>query len=240
MLESLIFFATLWVLWLVSSRRRKRRVILPLATIGLSYLFLTSPIALALASLGLTFSLPPDAGEKTDAIVILGRGEPLRSYRVEVASDLWQARRAPKIFASGMLDAEEAIAKLQNGGIPKIQLSGERCSQTTEENAQFTAAVLHPQGIHKILLLTDAPHMLRSQILFQSFGFMVTPHPIPLPLHWSTTEQLGSVLREYVGLISYRWQDRLRQRTQSEIDRPAAEVTDRLKTWNCRVLGEKK
>ena len=46
-------------------------------------------------------------------------------------------------------------------------------------------------------------------------------------------------MQEYVGLISYRWEDRLRQRTQAEINRPAAEVTYRLKAWNCRVSGAK-
>ncbi|OYQ63084.1 hypothetical protein B9G53_18830 [Pseudanabaena sp. SR411] len=239
MLESLIFFALLWVLWLVSSRQQKRRVILPVAIIGVIYLFLTSPIGVDLANHGLTFALPPDTGEKADAIIILGRGESLRSHRVEVASKLWKAQRAPQIFVSGMLDAEESISQLQNWGISKIYLSGERCSQTTEENAQFTTAVLHPQGIQKILLLTDAPHMLRSQILFQSFGFKVIAHSIPLPTNWSTNDRLGTVIREYVGLIIYRWQGRLRQRTQDEIDHPNVEVTDRLKAWHCHVSGEK-
>jgi uncharacterized SAM-binding protein YcdF (DUF218 family) len=238
-MEFLIFFAVLWVLWLVSSRKQKRRFILPIAIIGVSYLFLTSPIGVALANHGLTFALPPDTGEKTEVIVILGRGESLRSNRVEVASELWKAQRAPQIFVSGMLDAEESIVQLQNWEIPKIHLSGERCSQTTEENAQFTAALLHPQRIQKILLLTDAPHLLRSQILFQSFGFKVIAHSIPLPTHWSTNARLGTVIREYVGLITYRWQGRLRQRTQDEIDRPNVDVIDRLKAWNCRVSGEK-
>jgi uncharacterized SAM-binding protein YcdF (DUF218 family) len=239
MLESLIFFAALWVLWIVSSRQQKRRFILPVAIIGVSYLFLTSPIGVTLVNHGLTFTLTPDTGEKTDAIVILGRGDSLRSNRVEVASKLWKEQRAPQIFVSGMLDAEESISQLQNWEIPKIYLSGERCSQTTEENAQFTSAVLHPQGIQKILLLTDAPHMLRSQILFQSFGFKVIAHTIPLPIHWSMNDRLGTVIREYVGLIIYWWQGRLRQRTQDEIDHPTLEVTDRLKAWNCRVSGEK-
>jgi uncharacterized SAM-binding protein YcdF (DUF218 family) len=235
MLESVLFFAALWVGWLVSSRRYQRKVILPVGIIGSIYLLFTSPIGLAIALQGLTFALPPDTGESTEAIVILGRGEPLRSHRVEVASELWLAKRAPTIFASGMLDAQEAIAQLQELGIPQLQLSGERCSQTTEENAQFTTAVLQPQGIHKILMVTDAPHMLRAQLLFQSFGFQVVPHPIALPQQWSTRKQIGVVLREYVASIGYRWQDRLRQRTPAEIDRPEPQVTYRLKAWNCRL-----
>ncbi|MCY7333899.1 MAG: YdcF family protein [Pseudanabaena sp. CAN_BIN31] len=234
-MEFLIFFAVLWVLWSMSSRRWKRQIIYPLAIMGLVYAFLTSQFMLTLASQGLMSTLPQDSGERTDAIVVLGRGEPFRSKRVELAAELWQSQRASTIFVSGMLDAEEMIAELHEQGIPKSQLSGERCSQTTEENAQFTSAVLRQQGIKKILLLTDVPHMLRSQILFQNFGFTVIPRPIALPVSWSTTRQLSIVLREYAGLIGYHWQSRLRQRTQEEIDRPSEKVTYRLKAWNCQV-----
>ena len=234
-MEPLIFFTTLWILWLIGSRRWRRLVIRPLAIMGVVYLGLTSSVMLDLASQGLTSNLPQDSGEKADAIIILGRGQPFRSTRVELATKLWQDKRAPMIFVSGMLDAEEIISQLQNKGIPKPKLSGERCSQNTEENAQFTKAVLQSKGVRKILLVTDFPHMPRSQILFQSFGFKVIPHPIALPTQWNTTDQLGIVLREYLGLTVYRWQGRLRDRTQAEQDHPSELVSDRLKTWNCLV-----
>jgi len=198
-------------------------------------MFVTSPIMLGLACQGLTFALPKDIGEQADSIVILGRGEPLRSKRVELGSELWQQKRAPRVFVSGMLDAEEIITQLEGKGIPKHQIIGERCSQNTEENAEFTSAILHPQGIKKILLLTDLPHMLRAKILFQDFGFTVIPYPIALPLQWDTAKQLEVVFREYAGLFHYQWQGYLRQRTQDEIDRPSEMVVDRLKNWNCQI-----
>lgn len=234
-MESLIFFAILWLLWLISPRWWQRRIILPIAIIGLIYLFITSSIMLALASQGLTFSLPQDSGEKVDAIVILGRGEPLRARRVELGAELWEQKRAPIVFVSGMLDVEEIITQLEHKGVSKLQISGERCSQTTEENAQFTTALLYPKGIQRILLLTDLPHMLRSQILFKSYGFNVIPHVIPLPLHWSTTKQLKVVLREYAALVHYQWNGYLRTRTKEEIVHPSEKVRDRLNNWNCRL-----
>lgn len=234
-MELLGFFAV-WVWWLVSSRRW-RRIILPIAIAIAICLFCTSPLALNLGIQGLTFAILPDTGEQTETILLLGRGEILRSHRVETARELWLARRAPKIFASGMSDAQEAIEGLQKLGIPKHQLSGERCSQTTEENAQFSTAVLQPQGIRKILLVTDVPHMWRSQILFQSFGFKVIPHPIDLPSDWTTTDRWGTVLREYAGLLGYWCEDRLRQRTPAEIDRPAELITARLKDWHCHIAS---
>jgi uncharacterized SAM-binding protein YcdF (DUF218 family) len=234
-MESLIFFAFLWLLWLISPRLWKRRVILPVAIIGLILLFATSPLMLALANQGLIFSLPQDSGEKVDAVVILGRGEPLRARRVEFGAEIWEQKRAPILFVSGMLDAEEILTQLAQKGLPKSKISGERCSQTTEENAQFTTALLYPKGIQKILLLTDAPHMLRAQILFQNYGFKVIPHMIPLPLQWSTIKQLKVVLREYAALLNYQWNGYLRPRTQEEIVNPSEKVSDRLKNWNCRL-----
>ncbi|NMF60575.1 YdcF family protein [Pseudanabaena yagii] len=234
-MEPLIFFAVIWLLWLISSRSWKRRFVLPLAIIGLLYLFITSPIMLALASQGLTFAIPQDSGENADAIVILGRGESLRSPRVDLGNELWQQKRAPKIFVSGMLDAQEIATHLKQKGVPHFKISGESCSQSTEENAQFTTALLYPQGIQKILLVTDVPHMLRSQILFQSYGFKVIPRMIPLPVQWSNNKQLKAVLREYAALIHYQWNGYLRNRTQEEIVNPSEKVSDRLKNWNCRI-----
>ncbi len=234
-MELLIFFAVLWLLWLISPRYWKRRFILPVAIIGLIYLFITSPIMLTLASQGLTFSIPQDSGEKVDAIVILGRGESLRKPRMVLGKDLWQQKRAPKIFVSGMLDAEEIIAYLENKGVSRLEISGEKCSQNTEENAQFTTALIYPQGIRNILLVTDSPHMLRSQTLFQSYGFKVIPRMIDLPVQWSTNKQLKAVLREYAALVNYQWNGQLRSRTQEEILNPSEKVSDRLKNWNCRI-----
>jgi len=235
MMESLIFFAVIWLLWLISSRSWKRRFVLPLAIIGLLYLFVTSPIMVALANQGLTLAIPQDSGENADAIVILGRGEQLRSPRVNSGSELWQQKRAPKIFVSGMLDAQEIIMYLEQKGVPNLQISGEKCSQNTEENAQFTTALLYPQGIQKILLVTDVPHMLRSQILFQSYGFKVIPHMISLPLQWSNNKQLKTILREYAALVHYQWNGYFRNKTQEEIVNPSEKVSDRLKNWNCRI-----
>lgn len=239
-MEVLIFFTTLWLLWLISSRWWKRKVILPLAIIGLIYIFITSPIMLALASQGLTFSIPQDTGENVDAIVVLGRGTPLRSGRVEVAAELWKNKRAPIIFVSGMLDAEETIEQLEKQGIPKSKMSGERCSQTTEENVQFTTAILYPQGIQKILLLTDFPHLLRAKTLFQNYGFKVIPQASSLPSQWSTIQRLKIVLREYAGLIHYYSQGYFRPRNQEEIANPSEKVSDRLKNWNCQVNNKQK
>jgi uncharacterized SAM-binding protein YcdF (DUF218 family) len=165
-------------------------------------LALLSPWGVGLANRGLVALLPPDAGGLTDAIVVLGRGPGLQNQRVSAAVALWQAQRAPLIFASGVGDAEDALAKLRVQGIPESALDGEGCSLTTEENARFTAAMLKPRGVQHILLVTDPPHMLRSLLTFQSFGFQVTPYPASLPT-LTRQQKTFMVFSEYGGLMNY-------------------------------------
>ena len=163
----------------------------------------------------------------------MGRGNLLRNRRVEIAAQLWQAKRAPLIFASGMSDAPQVIELLKAKGIPRQKLSGESCSQSTEENALFTAAVLHPQGIQQILLITDPPHMLRSILTFHSLGFTVIPHTSPLPPNLSSAQKTFLVFREYLGMVSYAFLGRFQQRSDSELKHPPA-VLEKLSTWHCR------
>jgi uncharacterized SAM-binding protein YcdF (DUF218 family) len=232
-METLIGLALLWVLWLMSSGRWKRRLGIPLAAIAVGWL-IASPLGLGIALWGLTIPLPQDSGEKVDAIVVLGRGEPFRDQRVATVQELWQTNRASEIFASGMLDARPIVQTLKELGLPAQRLDGEECSQTTEENAQFTYAILHPQGIQTLLLVTDAPHMLRSFLAFRSFGFHVIPHLSGLPTHLTLPKKLWIVLREYLGLIQYFFTGQFSPRSEEILQTPP-EVTQKIREWNCRV-----
>lgn len=148
--------------------------------------------------------LPTDSGTVADSIVILGRGSNLQEDRVRVAAELWQAKRAPMIFVSGKGEARSLIRQLGRKGIPDQVLDGENCSATTLENAIFTAAILQPQGIRRILLVTDPQHMLRSLLVFRAYGFTVFPKTSPLPPYFGGFKVKASLtLREWVGLISY-------------------------------------
>ena len=234
-LEALILLSLTIVVWSVSSRRWQRQFVLPLAVVLTFYLVGTSSFAVSLANWGLTFSLPIDTGELVEDIVVLGRGADFQNQRVETVDQLWHVGRTPKIFVSGMMDAQLIIERLKNRGIPSQSLNGEGCSQTTEENAQFTAAIIAPQGVQKILLVTDPPHMLRSVLLFRSFGFTVIPHSSPLPSYWSSKDQMMIVLREYFGLMKYAFTNRFRQRSPTELEQISKEALKKVSEWNCSV-----
>ena len=234
-MKALILLALLGVLGFVSSRRWRQWLIQPLTVSVLAYLVVFSPIGISVMTQGLTLFLPVNSGEQASTIVVLGRGEVLRDRRTEAAKDLWKADRAPRIFASGMLDAKGVIQFLEESGVPGKILSGEECSQNTEENGLFTSAILYPQGIRKILLVTDSPHMLRSLLIFRSFGFAVVPHSIPLPAEWSFSKQIYTLFREYLALASYSFTHRFHKRDREELEHPPTEVVKKIAAWNCLV-----
>lgn len=184
----------------------------------LAYFTAFFPPAVALASRGLVGLLPVDSGATADAIVVLGRGEQLRNSRSEVVAQLWQDGRGRMVFASGRGDAPQIVQLLRAKGVPLEVIDAEACSQTTEENARFTAAVLEPQEVQQILLVTDPPHMLRSLLTFRSVGFRVIPHLSPPPSDLASREAAITVFSEYMGLIKYALQGRFFPRRPPELD----------------------
>lgn len=198
-----ILFGLILLPWFVRPMPWKRQISGVGAMALLIYALVCSPISIYLGNRLLSSTLPDDSHQSADAIVVLGRGPELRRDRVKAATDLWRAERAPLIFVSGWGDAQPLAQLLFQQGLPPEAVEGEPCSRTTEENAAFTAALLQPQGVHQILLVTDLPHMLRSLLTFRSFGFEVTPRPTLLPSRFSTRKEAFLIVREYMGLLSY-------------------------------------
>ncbi|HEY9738544.1 MAG TPA: YdcF family protein [Trichocoleus sp.] len=189
--------------WVLRAERWKRSATCLGAVLVVMYLSMFSPTIAKIGNRFLMVGVPQDSGQSTDAIVVLGRGATLGPSRVDVAARLWQQQRAPVIFASGRVDAPVIVQALEEKGVPAQALDGEPCSSTTEENAEFTAALLRPQGVQRILLVTDPPHMLRSLLTFQSYGFEVVPHPSPLPGSPEAPSYRKLLIREWAGLIAY-------------------------------------
>lgn len=187
----------------------------------LLYFFLVSPVGLTLAEKGLTAWIPHDSGQRADAIVVLGRGRSQRADRVQQAAQLWQAERAPLVFASGQIDAPAIAQTLQRQGVSADSIAFEGCSRTTEENAQITAAMLSPQGIQSIILVTDPTHMVRARLTFQSLGFRVWPHLSNQNDPDAKTTTFVRNVREYVGLVTYALRGRYRPRSVEPVYRQA-------------------
>ncbi len=235
-MEILVQLMFLWVVWLVSPRRWQRPLAILCGTIAVILVSISS-WGVQIALWGLTVRLPPDTGESADAIVVLGRGEAFRDLRTGTVQELWRAGRAPQIFASGMMDARPIVQSLKELGVPGRDLNGEECSRSTQENAVFTAALLKPRGTERILLVTDAAHMLRSLLIFHRSGFQVIPHVISLPVQFSLLAQQRCLLREYLALIHYFLTGEMAKPKPEQLISVPAEVTTQIQTWNCWVQG---
>jgi uncharacterized SAM-binding protein YcdF (DUF218 family) len=129
--------------------------------------------------------------------------------------------------ASSSAPADEMAVILQIMGIPAEALIREDRSLNTYENAVFSANILTELGVSKVLLVTSAMHMPRSVALFEHAGIEVIPAPTDFKvtqqgwdslfnagwhtylIHFfpdvSNLNQTTAVLKEYIGMLVYRW-----------------------------------
>lgn len=173
--------------------------------------------------------------DSVQAIVVLGgntansRGnwfEPANRktavLRSDRAIDLYNANRADLIILSGasldggISEAGIMANKMKLLGIPEHHIIQEDHSQTTRENALYTAEILKKKNIQRFLLVTSALHMPRSFASFHKLGFQPvaagTPAQITYPKnakfslflpHVRTLNASRTIIKEYVALVVY-------------------------------------
>ncbi len=175
---------------------------------------------------------PPDGiivlGASVEPEISAAHGTPVirgSPDRIIVAAAL--ALRYPKarlVFSGGSAnlissDAREADfagAVFESLGVDKSRLIMERRSRNTQENADFSKALVAPKDGERWLLVTSAFHMPRSVGLFRKAGFAVEPYPVdwwvggrPDLLAFSRIAIEGlartdMAVREWIGLAAYR------------------------------------
>ena len=181
--------------------------------------------------------LPSDDPGRVDGIIVLGGSYDtithsylstiyLREDTEPVAVVPGLASRYPeaRIIVSGGMDpsvpgpSEAAIIKkyFVSFGIAADRILVEERSQTTAENARFTASMIHPAPGTRWLLVTSAYHIPRAMGAFRKAGFNVAASPAGWRTHgwrdfWrpagSATENLRHLdiaAHEWLGLIAYR------------------------------------
>ncbi|AZD10738.1 Uncharacterized DUF218 membrane protein [Pseudomonas chlororaphis] len=172
--------------------------------------------------------------EQADAIVVLGsgreRGDPawgsdqptgIGLERQRYAARLAKASGLPILTSGGLhygtppTEAALMAESLLNDFDVTVRWQEGR-SRTTWENAQFTAQVLEPQGVKRVVLVTQAWHMQRAVWSFEQAGFTVVPAPVGFlgvdnarPLggwmpEFKSIWQSGQLLNEAVGLVGYK------------------------------------
>jgi uncharacterized SAM-binding protein YcdF (DUF218 family) len=112
-------------------------------------------------------------------------------------------------------EADYALSLFESLGIPRERLTMERHSRNTQENAEFSKALVNPKDGERWLLVTSAYHMPRSVGLFRKAGFAVEPYPVDwrvgkasdllkfTPVAVDGLERTDIAMREWIGLTAY-------------------------------------
>lgn len=128
--------------------------------------------------------------EPAQAIVVLGSGlsadltlSAAGLSRLAHAIVLWRQGLSPVIvfsgagFLGGPSEAEVAARYAVALGVPADAILAEGGGRTTREESVRIAALLHPRGIRRVLLVSSDLHLARGVPLFARAGF----EPLPAP-----------------------------------------------------------
>jgi uncharacterized SAM-binding protein YcdF (DUF218 family) len=236
---NLLLFAALIGVLLCFGRRVRFGRGLALTAILILVVAATLPLGtLLIAPLEDRFPLPPPDLPAPEGIIVLGGAinDPVSQARHEtifneggerLTEAVVLAKRYPQarvVYTSGSsafsgassTEALQARKLMSQMGIAPERVTIEDKSRNTEENARFTAAIVHPQPSQRWIVVTSAFHMPRSMGVFESAGF----HPIAYPVSFRTQGQWRDDLRltfdpvrtlrtfeiavhEWIGLLAY-------------------------------------
>ncbi len=215
--------------------RRHRRGILAILALVLLFLIAWPPVAHSTMRL-FERNFPPLKNEAPDtqAIVVLAsevcppspefpRARPgSDTYeRCQYAAWLYRARPLPVLASGGPgnlgIGAYSAVMRdtLLHLGVPEANIWCETRSHSTHENALYSSQMLREKGIRRIVLITDAYHMLRASACFRKEGMEVSPGPCGFRTYegfhwqqllpgWEPISWNEDALHESVGLLWYR------------------------------------
>jgi uncharacterized SAM-binding protein YcdF (DUF218 family) len=181
-------------------------------------------------------AVPLTASRAADAqaIVVLGGGR-LKSAPEYGGRDVPGHVTLARLRYGAVLHRQTGLPVLVTGGMPEGSAESEaalmarvlnedfatpvkwleQLSDNTAQNAQYSAQLLKQSGVHRILLVTDAMHMPRSQRIFARYGLQVVPAPTTFLSRepWSPADfvpnggafmQSHYAMHEWIGLVWYR------------------------------------
>jgi uncharacterized SAM-binding protein YcdF (DUF218 family) len=153
-------------------------------------------------------------GAETDprpaqAAIILGaaaydtRPSPVFAERLNHGMTLYRRRQVPILMLTGGRGegarfSEAAVGRryLLARGIPDSAIRVEEQSRTTRQNLTEARRVLAGDGIDRVLVVTDPPHLYRALSMARGHGFDARGAPTPTSAFRSWQKRLPFVMRE--------------------------------------------
>jgi uncharacterized SAM-binding protein YcdF (DUF218 family) len=153
-----------------------------------------------------------------DAIVVFGAAEysghpsPVLRARLDHAFELFQRGLAPVVITTGGAAADPSFSEggvgrdyLMRRGVPERSLIAETQGRDTSESAVRVGVIMHANGLHSCIAVSDAYHVFRIRKLLEHEGIgpvYVAPRPDSRP--HSVTQRVIAVLRETTSFSLWR------------------------------------
>jgi uncharacterized SAM-binding protein YcdF (DUF218 family) len=155
---------------------------------------------------------------RADALVVFGAAEyygrpsPVLRARLNHAFDLYQLHLAPVIITTGGAADDPKFSEggvgedhLRKLGVPESALIAETQGSNTAESARRVAVIMHANGLHSCIAVSDAYHVFRIRKLLEHEGVgpvYIAPRPDSRP--HSIVQRAWAVLRESTSYLFWR------------------------------------
>ena len=175
-------------------------------------------VFLAVTALQVVHSASLQEMNRADAIVVFGAAEyygrpsPVLRARLNHAFDLYQLRLAPVIITTGGAADDPKFSEggvgedhLHKLGVPESALIAETQGSNTAESARRVAVIMHANGLHSCIAVSDAYHVFRIRKLLQHEGIgpvYVAPRPDSKP--HGIVQRTFAVMREATSYMVWR------------------------------------
>lgn len=173
---------------------------------------------LAVTAVQVVHSASLEETNRADAIVVFGAAEyygrpsPVLRARLNHAFDLYQLHLAPVIITTGGAADDPKFSEggvgqdhLHKLGVPESALIAETQGSNTAESARRVAVIMHANGLHSCIAVSDAYHVFRIRKLLQHEGIgpvYIAPRPDSKPR--SVLPRVVAVLREATSYMAWR------------------------------------
>lgn len=152
-----------------------------------------------------------------DAIVVFGAAEyagrpsPVYRARLDHAYDLFKRGLAPVVITTGGAGADPTFTEggvghdyLMHRGVPDGSLIAETQGSDTAESARRVGVIMHANGMHTCIAVSDAYHVFRIRELLEHEGVRVYVAPRPDSRPRSGWQRVIAVMREAASYSLWR------------------------------------
>ena len=156
-------------------------------------------------------------GRKADTIVIFGAAEyagrpsPVYRARLDHAFELFEKGMAPVVITTGGAGQDPDFSEggvgrdyLLRRGVPEQALIAETQGSDTAQSAARVANIMHVNGMHSCIAVSDAYHVFRIRALLEHEGVQVEVAPRPESRPRSLLQRFVAVMREAMSYLVWK------------------------------------